>query len=227
MLKRITLNGRRIPVPVPIRDLGEAVQWVQKHLVRADHAITRIELNGNDINWNTDSDFHVENLPLSDGSDLRMKVDSPHDICLQTLDVLRNLSSVIGNNLKPIAVQLWEHKGPRLPPEAASVFEDFSLMEELLDHVLLLLDKRVDATNVCSLQSVLHKAFTALTYAVGQCDWKATAKVLLNQVENPALELANELSSVEKVIFEIVADRNVERPKKNLGPHATASSSNR
>lgn len=217
MLKRITLNGRRVPVPVPIRDLTEAVAWVQKHLVRADHAITRIELNGVDVDMSNDGECHVEALPLDEGSDLRIKVDSPHEISLQTLDVLRNLSSVVGRNLKPIAVQLWEHKGLRLPVETTAVFDDFGLMQELLDHVLLLLDKRVDATNVLSLQTALNKAFTALQYAVQTADWKAAAKVLLNQVETPAQELASELTSVEKVIFELVADRSVERPKKNLG----------
>lgn len=223
MLKRITLNGRRIPVPVPIRDLSEAVQWVQKHLVRPDHAITRIELNGSDVDFSSDGECRVDAIGLQEGSDLRIKVDSPHEICIQTLDVLRNLSSVVGRNLKPIAVQLWEHKGLKLPPETASVFEDLSLMQELLDHVLLLLDKRVDATNVCSLQAALAKAFTALNYAVQSADWKAAAKVLLNQIETPANELANELTSVEKVIFEILADRSGnDRARKNPGG-ATAS----
>lgn len=222
MLKRITLNGRRIPVPVPIRDLPEALLWVQKHLVRPDHAITRIELNGHDVEMSNDGECHVEALPLEEGSDLRIKVDSPLEISLQTLDVLRNLSSVIGRNLKPIAVQLWEHKGLRLPVETVAVFDDFGLMQELLDHVLLLLDKRVDATNVIAFQNALNKAFTALQYAVQTADWKAAAKVLLNQVETPAMELANELTSVEKVIFELVADRSPDRTRKNLGSPAAA-----
>ncbi|RYZ49947.1 MAG: hypothetical protein EOP07_23685 [Proteobacteria bacterium] len=224
MLKRITLNGRRVPVPVPIRDLSEAVQWVQKHLVRPDHHITRIELNGSDVEFSSDGECHVDAIDLSEGSDLRIKVDSPHEICIQTLDVLRNLSSVVGRNLKPIAVQLWEHKGLKLPPESASVFEDFGLMQELLDHVLLLLDKRVDATNVCSLQSALNKAFTALNYAVQTADWKAAAKVLLNQIETPASELANELTSVEKVIFEILADRSGSNDRSRKHPGATSAS---
>ncbi len=224
MLKRITLNGRRIPVPVPIRDLVEAIQWVQKHLLRPDHAITRIELNGADVDFSNDGECQVYPLRLEEGSDLRIKIDSPHEICRQTLDVLRNLSSVVGRNLKPIAVQLWEHKGARLPPEAAAIFDDLGLMQELLDHILVLLDKRVDATNVCSIQAAIHKAITAMNFAVQGTDWKAVAKVLLNQVEGPALELAGELTSVEKVIFELLADRsgNNERPKRALGSSSIA-----
>ena len=217
MLKRITLNGRRVPVPVPIQDLSEAVEWLKKHLVRPDHAITRIELNGSDVEFSSDGEFQLASLVLTEASDLRVKVDSPSEICLQTLDVLRNLSSVIGRNLKPIAVKLWEHKGLKLPVETAAIFDDFGLMQELLDHILLLLDKRVDATNVCSIQAALNRAFTALNYAVQVADWKGTAKVLLNQIEGPANELANELTSVEKVIFELVADRNMERPRKVPG----------
>lgn len=223
MLKRITLNGRRVPVPVPIQDLSEAIEWLQRHLVRPDHAITRIELNGEDVEFSSDGECRVAKVPLAENSDLRVKVDSPAEICLQTLDVLRNLSSVIGRNLKPIAVRLWEHKGLKLPVETAAIFDDFGLMQELLDHILLLLDKRVDATNICSIQASLNKAFTALNYAVQSADWKGTAKVLLNQIETPANELANELTSVEKVIFELVADRNMERPRHNPGPSNTSS----
>lgn len=223
MLKRITLNGRRVPVPVPVQDLSEAVEWLQRHLVRPDHAITRIELNGEDIEFTSDGECRVAPIALSDNSDLRVKVDSPSEICLQTLDVLRNLSSVIGRNLKPIAVKLWEHKGLKLPVETAAIFDDFNLMQELLDHILLLLDKRVDATNLCSLQAQLNRAFSALNLATQSADWKGVAKVLLNQIETPANELSNELSSVEKVIFELVADRNMERPRKTPGPHSSNS----
>ncbi len=220
MLKRITLNGRRVPVPVPILNLSEAVEWVQKHLVRPEHSITRIELNGQDVEFSIDGDVRVASLALNDTSDLRIKVDSPSEICLQTLDVLRNLSSVIGRNLKPLAVMLWEYKGSKLPPEMVAVVDDFALMQELSDHILLLLDKRVDATNLLSLHSALSKAFTALHYAIQASDWKAVAKVLLNQIETPALELASELTSVEKVIFELVADRNLDKPRKYPGINA-------
>ncbi len=208
MLKRITLNGRRVPVPVPIRVLPEAMQWVSKHLVRPDHAVTRIELNGRDVEFHGDGELVVPALSLDEGSDLRIKVDSPTEICLQTLDVLRNLTSVIGRNLKPVAVQLWEHKGPKLPPETAMTFEDFSLVQDLLDHILVLLDKRVDATNLLSYHAALGKAFSALRLAVQGADWKGAAKVLLNQIETPANELASELTSVEKVIFELQANRD-------------------
>lgn len=208
MLKRITLNGRRVPVPVPILDLVEAVEWLQKHLVRPDHHITRIELNGSDIDFSTDGDVKVARLQLDDNADLRVKVDSPSEICLQTLDVLRNLSSVIGRNLRPVAVQLWEHKGVKVPVATTAVFDDFSLMQELLDHILLILDKRVDAINLLSYQATLNKGFAALNMAVQSQDWKGAAKVLLNQIEAPAGELADELSSVEKVIFELMADKS-------------------
>lgn len=208
MLKKFLLNGKRIPVPIPVKTLPEAVTWIEKHLLRPDCTITRIELDGRDIDA---PDGKLPQIGLSEQSDLRIQMDSPLEICLQTIDALRNLSSVIGRNMKPVAVQLWEHKGPKLPPEAKSIFEDIQLMLELLDHVLVLVDKRVELSHALGLQQHIAKAIIALNLARQQSDWRGVARVLLNQLEAPVVDLAGELSSLEKSVFEIQADRNLER----------------
>lgn len=208
MLKKFLLNGKRIPVPIPVKSLPEAVAWIEKHLLRPDCTITRIELDGQDIDC---PDGRLPQIALSEQSDLRVQMDSPLEICLQTIDALRNLSSVIGRNMKPVAVQLWEHKGPKLPVEAKSIFDDIQLMLELLDHVLVLVDKRVELSLALGIQQQISKAISALNLARQNADWRGTARVLLNQLESPVIDLAAELSSLEKSVFEIQADRNLER----------------
>lgn len=217
MLKKVVLNGKRIPVPVPVLDLAEAIQWIQKHLVRPDHVITRVQLDGRDIDVGVDGEIRLPRTLLNENSDLRCKIDSPQEICLQTIDALKNLSSVVGRNLKPVAVQLWNHKGAKVTAEATAVLEDATLMQELLEHVILLLDRRIDATNLNSYRDSVNKSMTALQYALQHNDWQACAKVLLNQLEAPTLELSSELESLEKVIFEIQADRTYEKRQQQVG----------
>ncbi len=211
LLKKLLINGKKIPVPIPIQNLAEAIAWIEKHLLRPDHMITRVSLDGRDIDLGGDTGIRVPAHPLTDDSDLRCKIDSPMEICVQTMDALRNLSTVIGRNLKPVAVHLWEFKGPRLPAEARTVIDDANLMIDLLEHILVLIDKRIDIANVTSLREAIFKAHRAIGAAESQSDWKGLARVLLQQLEEPTLELANELSSLQKTIYEIQADRNWER----------------
>ncbi|MCX6131794.1 MAG: hypothetical protein NTX25_22390 [Proteobacteria bacterium] len=213
MLKKLLLNGKKIPVPIPIFNLSEAIQWVAQHLLRPDHMITRVQLDGRDIELGGENGLKVQPIQLNEDSDLRCKIDSPMEICIQTIDALRNLSTAIGRNLKPVAVLLWEFKGSRLPNEAGTVFEDVNLMIELLEHILLLIDRRVDTVNVNSIRDAIFKARSSMELASAQSDWKGLARVLLKQLEEPILELSNELSSLQKISYEIQADRNWERKK--------------
>jgi hypothetical protein len=211
MLKKILLNGKKIPVPVPIKTLPQAMAWVQKHLVRPDHVITRLQLDGREIEVQADGIGPLPELALDEQSDLRLKIDSPMEICIQTIDALRNLSSVIGRNLKPVAVQLWEHKGHRIPVEARTVLDDVSLLVELFEHILVLVDKRIDLSNAMSLERQIKKSHAAIGLALQQADWKGLARVLLNQLESPIMEMSAELSSLEKLVMEIEVDRKLER----------------
>lgn len=215
MLKKLLINGKKIPVPIPIQNLSDAIAWIEKHLVRPEHMITRITLDGRDIDLG-DGPSHLPKQPLTAESDLRCKVDSPMEICVQTIDALRNLSTVIGRNLKPVAVHLWEFKGSRLPPEARTVIDDANLMIDLLEHILVLVDKRVDITNITSLRESIFKAHRAIQAAEAQSDWKGLARVLLQQLEESTSDLATELSSLQKTIYEIQADRNWERKGQSM-----------
>jgi hypothetical protein len=211
MLKKLLINGKKIPVPVPIHNLSDAVAWIEKHLLRPDHTITRITLDGRDIDLGNDDVLRVPALALTPESDMRCKIDSPMEICIQTIDALRNLSTAIGRNLKPVAVHLWEYKGSRISVEARAVIEDVRLMIELLDHILILIDRRIDITNVNSMRESIEKAHRAIQVAESHSDWKGLARVLLQQLEQPTLELSHELSSLQKTIYEAQADRNWER----------------
>ena len=205
MLKKIILNGKRIPVPIPIKVMSEALAWVEKHLLRPDYIITRIELNGSDVGFCADGTLNNPQQSLNDETDLRFQMDSPAEICIQTMDAMRNLAAGISRNLKPVAVQLWEHKGFKLPVEAKTVFDDIDLLIELCEHVMIFVDKRSNLSAASAMQNQILKANASLKIAAQSHDWRGVAKVLLNQIEKPVIEL----SHTQKSIFELENGKKV------------------
>lgn len=211
LLKKLVINNRKIPVPIPILNLGEALLWIEKHLLRPDHSITRVTLDSQDIDYVDGLSQQWQSKKIEDEQELRCKIDSPTEICLQTIDALRNLSTVIARNLKPVAVHLWEFKGHRLPLETKSILDDVGLLVELLEHILVLLDRRVDTTQVNAIHEAISHASLGTQYGESQSDWRGIARVLLQQLEPPILELATELTSLEKGVFEMEAERRLEQ----------------
>jgi hypothetical protein len=90
------------------------------------------------------------------------------------------------------------------------VLDDVELLIELYEHVVVLVDKRIDLSNVLSLQGQILKAHAALQFALQNSDWKGTAKVLLNQLEAPILELSQELANLQRSVIEVQADKHFE-----------------
>ena len=147
MLKTIILNQKKVPVPIPIKNLSEAVQWVEQHLLRPDHSVTKIAIDGKEVDIE-DSLSQMGSLALNQKSKLEMRVDSPTEISIQTIDALRNLSVVLEKSLKPMAVTCWEFEGTEDPLDFPTLCGDLDLILDLVDHIVLLLDKKVSLTNL-------------------------------------------------------------------------------
>jgi hypothetical protein len=61
----------------------------------------------------------------------------------------------------------------------------------------------------------LTQARIALDYAIQVSDWKASAKVMLKQLEPIICELNQELGSVQKCVFELIADQRFEARRQS------------
>lgn len=206
MLRFVIINRKKVPVPVPIKNLRDLVGWIDSHLVRKDHSITRLKLDQQDIDLLDLA--RLPNLPLSEHSLVECQIDSPLEIGVQTLDALRNLCMVLERSLKPLAVHCWQLASQDSPSDLRSIFQDLDLIDQLLDHLLLIIDVRVDAANAKSYRESLQKAGLALKYAADANDWQAVARVLLRQVEATIIELGQELGSMQKCVFELIADHS-------------------
>ncbi len=198
MLKSLILNKRKIPVPIPIQNLEEAVSWVEQALLSKEQAITKIELDGREVEALNNS----RQVPLSGTSRLVVQSDSPLDLALQTVDALRNMLAVIDRGLKPLAVLCWQTLPKHAPEGLGETLSDIDLLLDLLDHVVVLLHERPGAKILEACAEPIIQCRKSLAAAVSQSDWKGAARVLLNQLAEKLEKLNGELGTVQKDLFD-------------------------
>ena len=205
MLKTIYLNKKKLPIPIPIRTLKEALDWVDDHIIDSDHSVTRIKVNGQDLEWSGEEEDSILDFEVNQSMKVFFQIDSPMDISVQTIDALRNLINVMLKSLKPVAVDCWKTQGEEGPEQLSMVKSDLDLVIDLLDHIMVLLDGRINFRNILNTSEVILEIESKLSKAIDIKDWKLVAKILLKELEVQLLDLTNELSSLQKMIFEMLA----------------------
>lgn len=185
MIRMVYVNKKKIPVPIPIQTLYEAVSWVEATLVLDGHTITNVILD-DDIVF--DENGFEQDCALTERSKLEFQIDSPIDLAVQTLEAIQNLTSVVGASLKQLAVECWQSKPSDYPKDIDGVIDDLELIRDLFSHVKELFDR-----NVVQFGLMLDYAegvashLVSIKMAVSNSDWRALARILLNRLE-PALK---------------------------------------
>ncbi|MEN9836126.1 MAG: hypothetical protein RL011_2319 [Pseudomonadota bacterium] len=197
MLKRILINNKKVPVPVPIRSLREALDWVDTALVPPGHVITRVCLNDMLIADHGDLGA-AGKVPLSEATKLELQIDSPAELTTQTLDAMRNLASAITGGLKTLAVACWQTKAQQRPSELDSIADDLNLICELLDHVSALVDRsHPELAAIQGIGGLMRRIMAQVALARANSDWKACAKLLLNKLEPLLQDLSVEAECLQ------------------------------
>jgi hypothetical protein len=198
MLKRVFINNKKVPVPVPVRTLGEALEWVDQTLVPPGHTVTRVCLDGKVLGEEALAQPHVQDQELVDDAKLELQIDSPVDLAIQTLDAMRNLASVVHGGLKPLAVECWQSKPVDKPGEIDSVANDLELILDLHEHLKGLLDPTgVEVAAVQGIAAITKRCAVSLQMARANSDWKACARLLLNRLEPLMKDLIAEAESLQ------------------------------
>ena len=195
MLKFLYLNQKKVPVPVPVKNLYEALLWIEKYLLRDGFSITRVVLDNNFIDILDEPERQLRTVELIADSRLEVQVDSVQDISIQTIDALRNLCGVLEKSLKPIAVKCWQagEQGKEVPGELVPLIEDLDLILDMASHVEILVKDRVSITNIELIHQNLEANYKALNVNLEAEKWKDLAKTLLQNIEPLMTELTHEL----------------------------------
>ena len=138
MLKKIKVGNKEIPVPVPIQDLSGALSWIEETLIPKNSILTKVFLDGIDM---LDASHDVMSLSkLSESSHLEVQIESPWELSIKTLDVIRDLANAIEKRLKSIAVECWEQTSELGLKQVNDTSNDLSLILELVEHINGIMD---------------------------------------------------------------------------------------
>ena len=180
MLKRLIVNQKTIPVPVPVRTLAEACTWIDEILVPVGETVTSAQLDGRDILEIWSSSKAGAAIFLHPESRLEIRVESPEDLALQSLDAIHSLAGAILRGIKVLAVHLWQSRQNEIQPELNSVRDDVGLICELMDRMsdMGVADK-IDLGLISELHGRISKISICLDAAMSIGDWRAAAQILL------------------------------------------------
>jgi hypothetical protein len=207
MLKKVLVNNKKVPVPVPVLTLDDALRWIESTLVPAGHTITRIALDDRLVGDYEGSADDIGRTRLGPDSRLEVQIDSPVDLAIQTLDAMRNLASVVLSGLKPLAVECWQARPTTKPEELDAVCGDMELVLDLIDHVSGLMEPMsVDAAAIQGISAMIKRASVGLTMARSHSDWRACAKLLLNKLEPLLKDLVAESENLQIRVMTSSAD---------------------
>ncbi len=205
MLKRLLVNRRTVPVPVPIKTVAQALSWVEQTLVTGDQVITKVMLNGDEI---TDDSRDVV---FTGNARFEVFIESPIDLSVQTLETARNLAGILCGTLKPLAVACWEAPAKQPPLDLEGVLVDVKLVIDLIDHFhSLIASAGAYGPELASLGQSIHQSLKSLQMARAQSDWRGFAKILLNRLEGELDKLCSESASVQASILSHKSMRRAE-----------------
>ena len=180
MLKRLIINQKTVPVPVPVRTLAEACAWIDEILVPVGETVTSATLDDKDILDVWSSSNVGAAISLYPESRLEIRIESPEDLALQSLDAIHSLAGAILRGIKTLAVHLWQARQNDIQPELAGVRDDVGLICELMDRMNDMgVSDKIDLDVIRALHSRINKISICLDASMSIGDWKASAQILL------------------------------------------------
>ena len=207
MLKSINLNGKKVPIPVPVRTLQDVVGWVVEHLLTQDRVITKISVD--QVAVEVEEGHVASDIVLESHHRVDLRVDSPFDLSLQTLDASRNLTTVLERQIDSLAVRLWKLKENEASvPFVEPFLSDLSLLIDLIDHLILLVSEKLTVTNVKNVNLEIHKVFLRFREIEKNRHWKELSALLVKSLRSGLYDIIGELDGMQRSLFELQTGNN-------------------
>ncbi|MEI8027030.1 MAG: hypothetical protein WCI18_11840 [Pseudomonadota bacterium] len=196
MLKFIFIKNRRIPVPIPIFNVKEALFWVTETFAVDDRMITRVILNGEELPFET---VETMDWSLDALSELVVQVESPREISAQSIEVVRDFCLVLLSRIKPAAVALYQFEGSEILPSFSEIFEDMEYLHSLRIHINGILDQfHSDIAPFEAMSLVCDRVMGDLIREKNQNNWKKCSEILLHRLDPFLKKLHFEVVELQK-----------------------------
>ena len=185
MLRYLIVNQKKVPIPVPLRTLADVCAWIDHVLVPVGETVTSAMLDDKDILDLWSSPRAGAAITLHSDSRLDVRIESPEDLALQSLDAIHSLAGAILRGIKALAVHLWQARQNEVQPELFAVRDDLGLICELMDRMNDMgLKSSIDLVSIRELHTRIYKISLCLDAAVSVGDWKASAQILLRNTSS-------------------------------------------
>ena len=200
MLKSIKIGQKNVPVPVPIKNLEHAIEWLEDTLVPKSSVITKITLDGIDVH---DMDFRLRNRRMLDSSSvIEIQIESPWELSIKTLDAIRDLAFAVKDKFAEIAVKCWQLSSKSSTDKVHEIHQDMKLILELINHINGIMDySQKDMAALNGLACLIKRPLVDLEEAISHRNWKKCSHILLNRIEYLLNELVTEAENLQLKIF--------------------------
>ncbi|MDD9952613.1 MAG: hypothetical protein OXT67_13715 [Zetaproteobacteria bacterium] len=196
MLKTVQVGKKKIPVPVPLKHLADAIEWVEDIVVRHEGTLTKVVLDGEEI-----EDFHSKKWgkrKLSKSSSLHVQVDSPWNICMEILSTVSDFSEAISQSAHMVAVGIWDTESVIPPQSIVNAYADSLLIVELVQHLSEIVDyTQEDIAGVLGQYYILKRQVDHLGVAMRKKQWRDCARFLVRRVAPILRDLLRECEQLQ------------------------------
>lgn len=200
MLKNVLLNGKKLPVPVPVKSMSDALGWLEDYLIEPKKTITKIELDGVVL-----EDESCGEMPLTASSRLVVQADSAIELAIQTIDALRNMVGVIIRDIKHCAVQVYQLKAEDSQEFLDNFLCDLGLMLDLSNHLFGLVGDYAEYNDLSEALSHVETSLGGAHSFRANMDWTPLARLILQKIEPEIQDVSNKLVAFQKKILELDA----------------------
>ncbi|MBP9706097.1 MAG: hypothetical protein KBD78_00530 [Oligoflexales bacterium] len=197
-IKSILINGRRIPIPIPLGSLRELVSWVEGSLLNPSQLITRVSIDQKLIeDFSENVDLSV--FPISANSEIHFQIESPRDLLIQSFEAIHHYCKLIQTGLKPLAVDLWQLPNGSSQKESviATLSADLKVVLDILDQAQGIVDwQHIDLAALHGQYLLLKGHRQALLLAIDQNDWKKISRILIHRIDTLIKDMLVEIESL-------------------------------
>lgn len=196
MLKFVYLKNQKIPVPVPVKNLEQALAWVSETFCGEKQVVTRVLLNGDDVNLDFQSDF--AKVELDGSSDLTLQIDEASELSTQTLEAVKNFALVVLPRVKILAVELYQGPNEDTVEAFDEALTDLDFIFDLRHHINGILDQYHKALAPFEGMSYLAELVKKDLYSFrAKKQWSDAAVTLLGRLEPFLKELIKEIDVLQ------------------------------
>lgn len=196
MIRSIYLNGKLVPVPVPVITMRELIDWLNGTFCTKGRMLTKLVVDGKDLEPDdTTEDLEVE---LNAEASIEAVVDSPSDLCTQTIAAVFEYAEVLHAQMEPLAVELFSERKLQSLERVKQIAEDLEIVFDLQGHVNGIVDPyHEDLAPFEGLLLVSRVVKNDLIKLLNKSDIDALAVALVKRLSPLLKELLKEVEELQ------------------------------